>query len=58
MPDLFALINNKKERGYFYLFKKLYEDISFEKIATVLFEIGLINALKQIFKNAKYIGCF
>ena len=27
MPGLFVLINNKKEKGYFYLFKKIYETI-------------------------------
>ena len=65
MPGLFALINNKKERGYYCLFKKIYEIISIEETSsiklksyTVDFEIGLINALKQIFKNAKPIGCF
>ena len=58
MPDLLALIINKKESCYFYLFKKLYEIISFKKIVTVRFKIGLINALKQIFKSTKYIGCF
>ena len=52
-----TLINNI-ESGYFYLFKKLYEIIGFEKIAMVTFEIGKIKSLKQIFKNAKYIGCF
>jgi len=65
MPSLFALINNKKERGYYSLFKKIYEIISIEETSTIKlkaytvdFEIGLINALKQVFKNAKPIRCF
>ena len=48
MPDLFALINNKKLRSYFYLFKKIYEIISIKekssikfKTYTMDFEIGL-----------------
>ena len=65
MPGLFALINNKKERGYICLFKKIFDIISIEqsksiklKSYTVDFESGLINALKETFKDAKRIGCF
>ena len=33
--------------------------ISFKlKLYTINFEFGLINALKQTFKNGKVIGCF
>ena len=65
MPGLFALINNKKERGYLYLFKKIYDIIIIEQSKplklqsyTIEFEIGLINALKETFKTAKPVGCF
>ena len=66
MPlGLFALINNKKENGYEYLFNKIYNIITIEntkninlKSFTVDFESGLINAAKKLFKNTRCIGCF
>ena len=64
-PGLFALINNKKEEGYYILFKKIYYILSIEETKDLLlksyttdFEIGLINALSKIFQNRRAVGCF
>ena len=64
-PGLFALMNNKKEEGYFYLFTRIKNILTIEsskelslKSYSVDFEIGLINSLKRVFPNVKIIGCF
>ena len=62
---MYALINNKKEEGYYILFKKIYEIITLEgtrefklQTYTTDFETGLINALERVFINKRKIGCF
>ena len=64
-PGLFALMNNKKEEGYFYLFTRINNILTIEsskelslKSYSVDFEIGLINSLKRVFPKVKIIGCF
>ena len=64
-PGMYALINNKKEEGYYILFKKIYEIITLEgtrelklQTYTTDFETGLINALERVFINKRKIGCF
>ena len=64
-PNLFALINNKTEEGYYFLFKRILDIITIEntkllelKSMTLYFEIGLINSLTKVFPNVKKIGCF
>ena len=64
-PGLYALINNKKEPGYLYLFKKIKNIISVEKSRTlnlmsytVDYENALINALKKVFPESRTIGCY
>ena len=61
-PRLFALINNKKENGYFQFFQNIYDIISINnskniylKSYTFDFENGIINACKSIFKNIKCV---
>ena len=51
-PGLFALINNKQEEGYLYLFNKIKNILTIEgtkelslKSYTTDFELGLINSL-------------
>ena len=51
-PGLFALINNKKQEGYKYLFKKILDILTLENTSnikllsyTINFEKGLINLL-------------
>ena len=53
-PGLYALINNKKEEGYYFLFKKIYDILTLEgtkelrlRTYTTDFELGLINALDK-----------
>ena len=65
MPGLFALINNKKENGYLYLFQRIKDILTIENTTdlkinsyTVDFEKGLINALNIIFPEIKCIGCY
>ena len=65
LPGLFELINNKKERGYISLFKKILNIITNENTSIINlksyiydFEWGLINFLKNMFKNAQPIGCY
>ena len=65
MPGLFALINNKKENYYLYLFQRIKDILTIEKTTdlkinsyTVDFEKGLINALNIIFPEIKCIGCY
>ena len=55
MAGLFALINNKKENGYLYLFQRIKDILTFENTIeleiesyTVNFEKGLINTLNII----------
>ena len=64
-PGLYALINNKQEEGYYYLFNRIKNILTIEstkdlllKSYTVDFELGLINSLKRIFPDIKIIGCF
>ena len=54
-----------KKKGLFLTIQKNYGIISVEEMSSfklklyiVNFEFGLINALKQTFKNGKDIGCF
>ena len=53
-PELYALINNKREEGYYFLFKKIYDILTLEgtkelrlRTYTTDFELGLINALDK-----------
>ena len=64
-PGLFALINNKKESGYRYLFTTIKRIITLEntknlklKHITTDFGKGLINAIISVFPCVKLIGCF
>ncbi len=64
-PGLFALTNNKKEKGYEFLFNKIYDMIAVNntinlnsKSYTVDFESGLINATKKILQKIRCIGCY
>ena len=64
-PGLFALINNKKQEGYAFLFSRIKfiltientEDLAFESY-TIDFEKALINASSQSFNNKRKIGCY
>ena len=64
-PGVFALINNKTENGYKNLFKSIFEiitienskDLKLESYSTD-FEVGLMNALEEVFPNKRKIGCF
>ena len=54
MAGLFALINNKKENGYLYLFQRIKDILTIENTIkleiesyTVDFEKGMINALNE-----------
>ena len=60
-----ALINNKKETGYRYLFMTIKRIITLEntknlnlKYITTDFEKSLINAIISVFPGIKLIGCF
>ena len=64
-PGLFALVNNKKEAGYRYLFTTIKRILTLEntknlkvKHITIDFEKGLINAINSVFPDIKLIGCF
>ena len=64
-PGLFALINNKKEEGYKYLFSKIKYLLTLENedelnlhTYTIDFEKALINASKEIFSKIRQIGCY
>ena len=64
-PGLFALINNKKEEGYKYLFSKIKYLLTLEnedelnlQTYTIDFEKALINASKEIFGKIRQIGCY
>ena len=64
-PGLFALINNKKQEGYKYLFKKILDILTLENTSnkkilsyTIDFEKGLINATRYIFGEIRQIGCY
>ena len=64
-PGLFSLTNNKKEKGYEFLFNKIYEIITVNntinlnlKSYTVDFESGLINATKKILQKVRCIGFY
>ena len=65
MAGLFALINNKKENDYLYLFQRIKDILTIKN--TIKLEIesynvdlekGLINALNIIFPEIKSIGCY
>ena len=62
---LFALIGNKKEEGYKYLFSKIKYILTLEnssplklQIYFIDFEKALINATKEIFSKSRQIGCY
>ena len=62
-PGLFALINNKKEEGYKYLFSKIKYILTLENSSPlnlqtdyIDFEKALINATKDIFSKSRQIG--
>ena len=63
---IFALINNKKEKGYIELFKSISNIITLTegnknlklKSITIDFEERLINSLNHVFPETKKIGCF
>ena len=64
-PGLYALINNKKEAGYIYLFEKIKHILTLENTSklellsyTIDFEKALINATEKIFPDIRQIGCF
>ena len=62
---MYALINNKKEEGYYLLFKKIYDILTIEgtkelklKTYTTDFELALLNSLEKVFIGKRRIGCF
>ena len=64
-PGLFALINNKSQNGYIKLFQSIKNIISIDKTKdlnlksiTTDFELGLINALEEVFPGFRKVGCF
>ena len=64
VPSIFALLNIKLETIYKEIFNYILENLlcrNFkEKIITITcyFEIGLINSIKEVFKNARLVGCY
>ena len=64
-PGGYILINNKTECCYIEIFKSFRSIVTIEntkslkvKGITTDFELGLINAVKSIFSDVKYTGCF
>ena len=64
-PGLFALINNKTENGYIELFKSIKNILTIEntknlqlKTISTDFELGLINAIDDVFPEVRKVGCF
>ena len=62
---LFALINNNSQNGYIKLFQSIKNIITIEKTKdlnlkskTTDFELGLINALEEVFPGIRNVGCF
>ena len=65
IPCSFILMNNKSQKSYELVLKKLYNIITFEdskalKLISITsdFEKGLINAIKTVFKKTRHVGCF
>ena len=63
-PCSYILMNNKNEKSYELVFKNLLNIITMDnsidlKIISITtdFEKGILNAVKTVFKNIRYVGC-
>ena len=59
LPLVYAILPNKKQKTYKYLFKTIKKSIkTYPKFINCDFELAAINAFKNIFKEAKVYGCY